>query len=405
MTDLQITTVNDFDEEGIFPLRTVRVGDKTVRTPTVATEVGELQQREEVHPDSRGVNELYRTIGGDDLDEAMRDPDGGTINEKLQEDFEKTADDEVTVSFTKYTETSTFGPAHAQYMADLHATYSDIITVPMMPKLVRNVDPEVGLSDPNYRSFKKSVVAFLNQVEDRHPEKPVMGLIPRLGWEFIDDLMGVYEAHDVLAYAFDFNRCKVTTGTQVAMIQPLMESVARRGIEEYVLFYAINPSPGVVDRTLGVRPASDIASFGLGFDIVGGRHVSPNQPSEVFEEMEASDEEGPQFRLFDREEWVYREIPVSDLPQEFPEESAFDPERVAARVERSQSNAKYRFQRLVNGEQQALAAADLREELEEGEAYSYVSQKMGVTNQVERAYEQTRGDFDSERFQTGLGEF
>lgn len=404
MTELKITTVNDFDQEGVFPHRTIRVGNKAISTPAAANLPGKLQEHEEIHPDSRGVNELYRTVGGDDLDEAMQKPDGGQINTDLKKQFEKTQNDELTITFTKYTETSTLGPAHASYLVELHAAYSDIITVPMMPKLVRNIEGD--LSDPNYRSFKKSVVAFLNQVEEHYPQTPIMGLIPRLGWEFINDLLGVYEAHDVMAYAFDFDRCKVTTGTQVAMIQPLMQSIASRGIEDHVLFYAINPSPGVKNQELGVRPASDVSSFGMGFDIVGGRHVAPRMSEDAFEEMEAEQgEETVKFRLFDRENWIYQDVSLDDLPQVFPKESAFDAERVVARVRESPNNAKYRLQHLVNGEQQALAAADLREELENGDAYSRIKEKRGVTDQTRTAFTKVRRKFDGERHQTGLHEF
>lgn len=407
MTDLKITTVNDFDLEGVFPLRSIRVGEKKVRTPAVANQPGKLQQHEDVHPESRGVNELYRTVGGDDLDEAMRRSDGGQINKDLAEQFKKTSEDELTVTFTKYTETSTLGPAHAHYLVELHDAYSDVITVPLMPKLIGNIDPAEGVEDPNFQSFKKSVAAFLNQVEEQQLEKPVMGLIPKLGWEFTNNLMGIYEAYDVRAYAFDFDRCKVTTGTQVAMIRPLMQNIANRGIEEHVMFYAINPSPGKRDNSLGARPAADIASFGLGFDIVGGCHVSPNLPEEVFEEMEAEqgENEEPEFRLFDREEWVYRDIPVSNLTEVFPDESGFNAEEVAARVRQSPSNAKYRLQHLVNGEQQALAASNLCTELEAGDAYSIVKKKGGVTAQTQSAFKQVRAGFDNERLQTRFGDF
>lgn len=405
MTDLKITTVNDFDQNGIFPLRNIRVEGKKIETPTAATNPGKLREHEEFHPDSGGVSELYRTVGGDDLDEAMRDPDGGQLNEDLESQYTSAPDDSLKITFTKYTETSTLGGAHAQYLSDLHAAYSDIITVPLMPKLVRNV--EDGLNDPSYRSFKKSVVAFLNQVEERHPEVPVMGLIPRLGWEFIDDLLEVYEAHDVTTYAFNFDRCKVTTSTQLSMVEPLMQSIANRGIEEHTLFYAINPSPGTRVQAISARPASDVASIGLGFDIIGGCHESPRMSEEAFEEMEAEqgEDDEPEFRLFDREEWVYRDIPVSDLPDVFPEETAFDAGGVATRVRRSPTNAKYRLQKLVNGEQKALAAKDLRDALESDQAYPQVIEKPGVTGQTQSAYEQARDSFDEKRLQSGIDDF
>jgi hypothetical protein len=406
MTDLKITTVNEFDDGGVFPHRSIRVGDKTVQTPAAAKLPRDLQKSESYHPGSDGICELYRTVGGDDLDEAMRDPEGAQINTDLEEQWEKVSDDELAVAFTAYKETQTLEPPHASYLAELHGAYSDIITVRLMRRLVRNV--EDGLNDPSYRSFKKSVVAFLNQVEERHPEAPVMGLIPRLGWGFIDDLLEVYEAHDVTTYAFDFDRCKVTTGTQLSMVEPLMQSIANRGIEEHTLFYAINPSPGTRKQAIGARPASDIASLGLGFDIIGGCHVSPRMPEEAFEEMESEQgEDGePEFRLFDRADWVYRDIPVSDLPDVFPDETAFDAEGVAARLRRSPTNAKYRLQKLVNGEQKALAAKDLRDALASEKAYSRVITKLGVTDQTQSAYERARDGFDEERYrQSGVGEF
>lgn len=403
MTDLKITTVNEFDNGGVFPHRTIRVGDKAIRTPAAANLPGKLRQHESFHPESRGVSELYRTVGGDDLDEAMRDPEGARVNRDLESQYERVQDGELAVTFTKYTETQTLDPAHASYLVELHAAYSDIITVPMMPKLIGNI--EDGLSDPNYRSFKKSVHAFLHQVEERYPEKPVMGLIPRLGWEFINDLLGVYQAHDVAAYAFDFDRCKVTTATQISMIRPLMQNIANRGIEEHSLFYAINPSPGVWDDNIEARPAADIASLGLGFDIVGGRHVAPKIDPEAFEDMEGDEDEEVEFRLFDSQEWIYRDIPVSQLSEAFPETSAFDPDAVATRVRQSPSNAKYRLQHLVNGEQQALAAANLRTALESNDAYSTVTEKGGVTSQVESAFGTVREGFDAAREQSSLDEF
>lgn len=405
MTDLKITTVNEFDQNGIFPLRNIRIEGKKVETPTAATIPGKLRENEEFHPDSGNVSELYRTVGGDDLDDAMRDPDGSQINDDLESQYSSAPDDSLKITFIKYTETSTLGVTHARYLVDLHAAYSDIITVPLMPKLVRNVKGD--LKDPSYRSFKKSVAVFLNQVKERYPEAPIMGLIPRLGWEFINDLLEVYEAQGVTTYAFDFDRCKVTTGTQLSMVEPLMQNIANRGIEDHTLFYAINPSPGTKQQGINARPASDIASLGLGFDIIGGCHVSPRMPEEAFEEMEAGQgEDGePEFRLFDRSEWVYRDIPLNDLPDVFPKESAFDIEAVTARVRRSPTNGRYRLQKLVNGEQKSLAAKDLRNALASDQAYPQVITKLGVTGQTQSAYERARNNFDEARFQTGVGDF
>lgn len=404
MTDLKITTVNDFDEGGILPLRTVRRGDSVrIQTPTSANVIGKLNNHEELNPDSRGVNELYRTVGGDDLDEAMGKAGGGKINSDLQKQHAKTGAHELNITFTKYKEASTLSPPHAAYLVDFHAAYSDIITVPLMPKLVREINGD--LTDGNYRSLKKSIVAFLNQAEDRHPDLPVMGLIPRVGRVFVNDLLDLYEDYDILAYAFDFDRCKVTTGDQLSMVQPVMQNIASRGIEEHVLTYAINASAGRVDQDIGARPAADISAFGLGIDIVGGQHVPFRADAETFEEMEASEDEEVQFRLFDRKKWVYNDIPISDLPDHFPNESRFSAEQVVERVQNAPKNGKSRLQHVINGELKALAAADLRQNLTDGHGFDSIREKTGLTEQAANAFEATREEFDDERFQSGLGEF
>lgn len=409
MADLKITTVNNFDRRGLFPRRTIHCSGKAAETPTAATRCDKLQKQEEVHPASRGVCELYRTVGGDDLDEAMQRSDGGRVNEALRRQYRDVRDDEIAFTFLKYDEATTLGPGHAAFLTDLQATYSDVLIVPLMPKLSRNIGPdddeeplERPLSDTQYRSFKKGVVTFLNAAEDRHPEMPVMGLFPRVGWEYLNDLMSVYQSFDLSAYAFNFDRCKPTTDTQVAMIRWLMKSIAGQRIEDHVLFYAINPAPGTPNDDLGARPAADIASVGLGFDIIGGRHESYRASEEAFEEMELGREE---FRLFDTDDWVYREVPYEDLVDEFPDRSSLNPDRITARLNAGGQNAKYRFQALVNTEQIGIAAADLRSALEAGDTAEQLRKKLGVTVQTQEAFQDVRRAFIQGREQSELGDF
>lgn len=400
MTRLEISTINNFGQNGLFARRVLNTGKRSAETPAVAHQPKKRRQFEDLHSDSRGICELYQTVGGNDLDRAMSRPSGGAVADKFEKQLKNVSEEEVRITFFEYDETITLPPAHAQFLAQVQAAFSDIITVPMHPRLVGDICE--GLSDPAYRSLKKSIATFLHAVEACQIEKPVMGLIPRLGWSFIDDLLELYEGYDILAYGFDFDRCKVTTGTQVSMIGPLMQSIANRGIEEYVLFYALNPHPGFNDDIIGARPADDFASFGLGFDIIGGRHRTPNVSSEAAEEMESGE---LTFRLFDRESWVRQEVPLEELVDKFPQESAFDPQRIAARLRQGGSNAKYRFQTVVNAEQLALAAKDLRDDLDEGDAYQRIASKPGISPQAQRAYHSVRDSFDEAREQSGLGDF
>lgn len=403
---MRITTVNDFGAGGIFPSRRVTIGDAEIQTPTAANQVGKLLEHEDLHQESRGINELYTTVGGDDLDDAMRKADGGSLHENLRRDFDKTAADELTVAVTKYDETSTLPEAHAASYVRALDPYTDLLPVPMMSKLVGSVDTDEGLANPAYQSLKRSISRFLQSANEHCPQTPVMGLIPRLGWEYIEDLLELYEKHGVRAYAFDFDRHKVTAATQVAMVQPLMRNIAARGLEEQVLFYALNPASGRVDQNLGLRPAADMAAVGLGFDVIGGQHVRPKLPEEAFEQMESEEENSdPEFRLFDREGWIYRDIPLSELEGEFPSKSGFSPQEVIEASRSSPNNGRYRLQNLVNSEQRALAARDLQTLLADDDSSSVIHRKIGVTGDIQSVYEETRNEFDDERFQSGLGEF
>lgn len=404
MTDLKITT-DSFADDLLLPRRTLRIGEKSIRTPTKTIPVRKTRKHEQVHEASRGINELYREVDSQLLKQA-RTGASSAINRHLQKGLNKTNSGEVNIVFFSYTDTMTLPVIDAQYLIDTELTTSDILTVPLMPKLAGAVDPNNGLSDSAYRSYKKSVLRFLEQTKGRASTSPVMGVLPPLGWKYLEDLMEVYAAYDIRAYCLNFNRRKITANRQIGMIRPLVQSIAARGIEENVLFYALNLAPGNRDDALGGRPAEDLASVGMGFDIIGGTHVAPQWPQEVFEKIEAEQGEEDEmitFRLFDKEEYLYREIPLDQLPSAFPTDSAFDPDHIAQRVQNSPGNAKYRLQSLVNSEQIALALADLRDV--SGPALSHVSIKQGITDQTITAYEDVRNSFDEEFLQTGLGEF
>lgn len=398
MTALEITT-DSFADDILLPHRTLHIGEKLVRTPTKTIPIRKTREHEQVSETSRGINELYREVDSRLL-EQERTGASSAINRHLQRGLNKTNPGEVNVVFFSYTDTMTLPVVDAQYLVDIQLDTADILTIPLLPKLIGTIDPDNGLSDPAYRSYKKSILRFLEQAKERGTTSSVMGVLPPLGWKYIEDLMEVYATYGIRAYCLDFNRRKITANRQVNMIRPLVQSIAARGIEENVLFYALNLAPDNRDDTLGGRPAVDLASVGMGFDIIGGTHVAPPLPAEVFEKME---DEPITFQLFDKEEFLYREIPLDQLPSVFPADSAFDPDHIVRRIQNSPKNAKYRLQSLVNSEQMAFALADLRGV--SGSALSHVSAKQGITDQTVAAYEDVRESFDDEFFQSGLGEF
>jgi hypothetical protein len=406
MTEFDITT-ESLGEDALFPSRTLRVNGKTARTPTKAIPVVDTREHEPVLPESRGVNELYQSVDDERLDKDLKRSQPQTVK-KFRKAINKTQEGELNVAFIKYDEMKALPVVYADFLVAVQKQFSDFLTVPLLPQLARNIEPdENGLSDPRFGSYKKSILRFLEAAEEAAPDMPVMGVLPRLGWEYIDELMELYESHDVRAYCLNFDRTKPTAGAQVATVRPLMKSIANRGIENQVLFYGINIYPGYEDKALGARPAADLASVGMGFDIIGENHEPPRMPADVFEQMEeegGSEQEPIEFRLFDKEEYLYRDLPLDELQDAFPADSALDVAHVVARARASPKNAKFRLQNLVNAEQMALATGRLRGEIESGSAYEHFTSKSGITASIADACEEVRADFD-EGSGPGLGEF
>ncbi|MEE6210568.1 hypothetical protein U3A55_10420 [Salarchaeum sp. III] len=403
MSNLEITT-DTLSEDILLPKRTVRIGDKAISTPAKAIPVRKTREHEQVHGATRGVSELYCEVDAQKLKKERR---GATaIRDHLRRGANKTRDGELTATFVSYTDTMTLPVIDAAFLVEVQRQFSDVLTVPMMPQLARSVDEakdeDEATQDASYQSYKKSVLRFLDQAEERAPNMPVMGMLPRLGWDFTRDLLDVYAAHDIRAYALNFDRREITAASQVSVVSPLMNNIAGRGIEEHVLFYAINLSPGQREAAIGARPASDFASVGMGFDIIGGTHEAPRMPAEVFEQDEEEDEEIT-FRLFDKEDYVRREAPIDRLPEVFPDDSALDGESVAERVKASPNNAKFRLQKLVNAEQMGMALNALRNT--ENVVLETVSSKPGMTEKSLSACQDVRESFDDEYFQSGLSDF
>lgn len=399
MTNITITT-EDFGTGALFPKRTVEVNGKSFSTPTKAIPIKDTQPNEVVSDLCRGVNELYASVDGEKIDSARKRTNNRFVR-NLKTAYNKTRGEEVTFAFVSYKETTTLPVVHAEFLVDTLVRFSDALCVPMFPKLVGSVDNSAGPTDAHFQSFKKSVLRFLEQASQRYPEMPVIGMLPHLGWAFIDDMMDIYEAHNVKIYCLDFNRRKITADTQIKMISPLMESVANLGIEEQVVFYTMNLDKGTHDYALDARPAADIASIGLGFDIIGGRHIAPPGTKEMFESMGGENT----FQLFDKDQFVYRDIPLEDLGNELPADASIPAEHIQKRIGASSDAAKYRLQRLINSEQMALGINMVREKIGTREAFNFVASKPGITSETVSAYENVRSSFDDARFQSGLSEF
>ncbi|EMA34386.1 hypothetical protein [Haloarcula japonica] len=397
MKNYQIQT-SEVSDNALIPKRTLTVGGKTVDTPAKAVPARKKRGSEELKDPSRGINEFYKNVDASKLTQARRGTSSAIVDD-LETGLRKSNDDEINFVFLNWDDAQTIAQIEAEYMVDLLGSMSDVVTVPLQIALVEAIDHSDGLTDSAYQTYKENVVRFLDVIKQRAPQAPVMGVLPPLGWDFTQDLMRVYERHDIRLYCLNFKRRKPTAARQIGMIRPMMQSIARRRIHESVLFYGINMSPGTNDPSIGMRPAADMATVGMGFDIVGGSHISPTMPPEAFE-----DDGEVTFRLFDKDEYARKDVLLAELPHHFPDDSSFDPEYVVKKAANSDAQ-RHRLQKLVNAEQMGLATRNLQSEVSSGNGFRHLTSKSGVTPETTKNIKDIRESFDFSAGQTGLSEF
>lgn len=399
MTRMHVTA-ETLSEEGLFWLREVEIDnqpEKQVKTPTAVHLPDKRRGPEGVHPENRGVAELYKQVRGDELDKATMS-DQNPVEDALAGQVDGVKDEEIRVTITSYQESSTMDAAHAKELAKAHAEVGDIAATPLVPNLVKNIREEN--SNPSYQSLKTSIVSFLNHVHEIAPNHPVLGVLPVVEWKYLEDLLEMYSTHEhkVQGYLVDFDRRTITQELQEQLIQPLMHHIGNTGIEEYTLCYALNLPPGLPTGSDSIQPSMDMISLGLGFDIIGGRHRSAKIAGDVEPNAET-------FRLFKPELWAREDISFDQLAEVLPNDTGFGVRRVVSRSESSPLQDRYRLEQLVNLERKAIAAANLREELREGKGYKNSIVKRGVTDQAQDAFDTIRDQFDEGRFQTSLEDF
>ncbi|EMA14932.1 hypothetical protein [Haloarcula marismortui] len=395
-------TTESFSKNGLFPRRRLHVSDKTVDTPAKAIPASKRRGDDpELSDESTGVNEIYRTVDAQQLREE-RQGESDAIRSSLQRAVNKTNDGELNVVFLAFEETRALQQVEAEFIVDLLGTYSDVLVMPLQYKLARAVGTDDEAETVPYQEYRTGVNTFIDTARKLHPDAPIMGTVsPRLSWENVQDLMGVYERQDIYAYCLNMDRLKATSKRQVSVIEPMMRNIARRGIEEDVLFYGINLSAGSNDAELGMAPAADLAALGLGLDIIGECHVPPRIPAEAFDD---EGEETVTFELFDETSFARREVLLADLPQELPADSSFDPEYVVKEGAQSKQKRR-RLEKLVNAELMGQAATRLQSEIASGTAFQSVTSKRGVRPQTATAYQTVRDGFDDGQNQSGLNDF
>lgn len=387
--------VESVDDDTLYSHKRLKVGSKSVETPTKALQVNKTTRKDSVLDEARGVNEIYFEVSPNSLESGRRERKP-YFKKTIGQSLNKANRDEINILFPQFRSTDSFSRENLLYLADTVYSTGDFVTVPLMSDLLKAIRDQdsSGLGSPYFQIYKENVKKFVEAVQQING-KPIMGTIPALPWDFTNDLVRFYIDKGVKAFCFDFDGRQITAETQLSdMVTPLMRQIATENLEEDVFLYALNAHKGRKTQN-NITPARDFFSHGFGFDVLGDKHVSPDLPPHIYQQMA---DEDPELYLFDRDDYVYNSLSYGrGMKNRLPQNTGLDPGRV--------TNPKYkgRYQALLNTELQARESGELQVAVDENRITEYIGDKEGVKDEsVVDDMRSTKTVFDGGKTQSSL---
>lgn len=214
--------------------------------------------------------------------------------------------------------------------------------------------------------------------------------------EFMTDLLQDYQDYivDINMLCFNMLRQKPTAPSNLDVLRYLVGHMRRTGFFDVTLKYAVNVQHSwKEDGTL--RTAEDLALAGMGFDFIGENHWRPQ-----------SDHSGDwevNFRLFDTDDLVYREIPdvERDLRAQWPTRTQVDANDV---MNADLDRELWRVQRIFNAEQVELALSDLRDAIGDGDTREFIQSHKG-TKLLEDSFNVIAQEYDDPSTQASFNDY
>lgn len=390
-----VNTLDRSDVDQAFRRR-IEGPDKNLELPRVAIQRGKINTYDDLSEQVFGANEFYKEVDSTSLREA-RNTKFPLHFKGLDQQIWKSKDDEFDFTFLNYTDAHRIIKLEAYQMVGILGRASDYLTTPMQPNLYHYIESANGLEDWAYQSLYDGKELFLQGCHDIYPDKPIMGGIPPLELDYIEDLINLYEKYDVEAFYIDFDWQLPTRPNKIARLRYIMRRIANQRLHEDVLFYGINMRPGTYDEDVEHIPAADLAIVRMMVDIVGGNHSGPRIPAD----KEIDDREG--FRKYDREIGAYRYVDeIDDLREVWPDDTGLDVDEVIQRSSQSKTH-RNRYEALLNSEQMELDLITLRWCLDESLEDRFFAKK-GAADEITTAGTAVRDAFE-DGFQAEIGEY
>lgn len=393
MTQLQVKPLAfDKNDETLYGSKEITLGSKKIFTPIVSVDTRQITRNDQLANATKGLNEIYRRL------ETKNYPLKGIIfnrkrqddfNSKIQTEYNRTnSSKEMTLCILEYAGVKYPLGRELEFILDTAYFFSDVVPLPTFPKITANIDDKSKFDQ--YQIFLEAVIHFLKS--NKH-DKPVMGVVPRLAYAFVADLMEFYIDKGINAFYVDFEARNPTTFKQNLL--PIFRTLAQHDMTDGSFIYAHNIDAGRIVRASDIVNAKDILSFGFGFDAMGRRHKNRKMPKEVRQQI---DTRSNRLRLFNKDDYgYYRILNQRKIKEIYPSDSSI-PSRIFSRGLSGDVSLLRRYEKLFNTEQLGLEAFRIRQIVKHYVPTEYLATKQHVKEKHIKIIKRFKDDISKRKF-------
>jgi len=274
-----------------------------------------------------------------------------------------------------------------EFILDTAYSFSDIVPLPTLPKITATIDDKDKFD--RYQIFLEEIIHFLRS--NKH-KKPIMGIVPRLAYGFVANLVEFYIDEGLNAFYVDFEARNPTTFKQNLL--PVFRTLTQHDMAGKSFVYAHNVDAGRIIKASDVVNAKDILSFGFGFDAMGRRHKGRRMPTHVRQRLNTLPN---RLRLFSKNDYgYYRILNPTKIREIYPSDSSIPINKLSRGLSVNIAEIR-RYEKLFNTEQLGLEAFRIRQIVKEFIPTQYLATKEHVNKKHIKIMKRFKGDISKRK--------
>ncbi len=269
MKTLQIKNKSE-DSDLLIRAKNLKFGSFHIKTPKFAFDIRKRDPAIPLANDVFGINELNRNIRSTTVKKHLRESNLSQFNYEFKNQRIKLNSDEIMLCFLCY-ESEKFIPERNEigFLLDTSYEYSDIVPIIGLQNIP---DKLSDIEFQHYLDYIQMNIDILNTLNS----KPIMGIIPRIGYQYLKPIIDLYVKNEVYAFSIDLRNASITSNHQ--LIRVILRSIIENEVFDQSYIHVLNPNKGRQIKQNPVINAKDILSLGFGIDSFSQNHRQLKAP-------------------------------------------------------------------------------------------------------------------------------